>query len=45
MMMSAQQKQAKLQWLQNQSQISGNNLKNLRHETRRTFMNKKRDKN
>jgi hypothetical protein len=28
-----QQKQAKLQWLQNPSEISGDNLQNLRHET------------
>jgi hypothetical protein len=34
-----QWKQAKLQWLQNPSQISGNNLQNLRHETSRTFGN------
>jgi hypothetical protein len=38
-----QQKQAKLQWLQNPSQISGDNLKNLRHETSRTFRDKKRE--
>jgi hypothetical protein len=37
-----QWKQAKLQWLQNPSQINGDNLKNLRHETSRTFRNKKR---
>jgi hypothetical protein len=36
-----QQKQAKLQWLQNLSQINGDNLQNLRCETRRTFVNKK----
>jgi hypothetical protein len=35
-------KQAKLQWLQNPSQNNGDNLKNLRHETSRTFRNKKR---
>jgi hypothetical protein len=29
--------------LQNPSQINGDNLKNLRCETRRTFMNKKRE--
>jgi hypothetical protein len=34
-----QQKQAKLQWLQNPSQINGDNLQDLRHETR----NKKRE--
>jgi hypothetical protein len=36
-----QQKQAKLQWLQNPSQINGDNLQNLRCETSRTFRNKK----
>jgi hypothetical protein len=34
--------EAKLLWLQNPSQINGNNLQNLRHETNRTFRNKKR---
>jgi hypothetical protein len=29
-----QRKQAKLQWLQNQNQINGDNLKNLRNESR-----------
>jgi hypothetical protein len=38
-----QQKQSKLQWLQNSSQINGDNLKNLRCETSRTFRNKKRE--
>jgi hypothetical protein len=38
-----QQKQAKLQWLQNPNQISRDNLKNLRSETSRTFRNKKRE--
>jgi hypothetical protein len=37
------QKQAKLQWLQNPSQISGDNLQNLRHETSRTYRNKERE--
>jgi hypothetical protein len=32
-----------LQWLQNPSQISGNNQQNLRRETSRTFRNKKRE--
>jgi hypothetical protein len=32
-----QWKQAKLQWLQNPSQINGDSLKNLRCETSRTF--------
>jgi hypothetical protein len=36
-----QWKQAKLQWLQNPSQINGDNLQNLRRETSRTFRNKK----
>jgi hypothetical protein len=35
--------QAKLQWLQNPSQINGDNLQNLTHETSRTFRNKKRE--
>jgi hypothetical protein len=38
-----QRKQARLQWLQNSSQISGDNLQNLRRETSRTFRNKKRE--
>jgi hypothetical protein len=38
-----QRKQAKLQWLQNLSQINGENLQNLRHETSRIFRNKKRE--
>jgi hypothetical protein len=38
-----QQKQAKLQWLQNPSQINRDNLQNLRHETSRTFRNMKRE--
>jgi hypothetical protein len=38
-----QQKQAKLQWLQNPSQINGHNLQNLRRETSGTFRNKKRE--
>jgi hypothetical protein len=38
-----QQKQAKLQWLQNPNQINGDNLQNLRHETSRTFRNKKKE--
>jgi hypothetical protein len=36
-------KQAKLQWMQNSSQISGDNLQNLRCETSRTVRNKNRD--
>jgi hypothetical protein len=38
-----QQKQAKLQWLQNPSKINRDNLKNVRCETSRTFRNKKRE--
>jgi hypothetical protein len=38
-----QWKQVKLQWLQNPNQINGENLKNLRSETSRTFRNKKRE--
>jgi hypothetical protein len=38
-----QRKQGKLQWLQNPSQINGDNLKNLRRETSRTFRKKKRE--
>jgi hypothetical protein len=35
-------KQAEVQWLQNPSQINGDNLQNLRRETSRTFRSKKR---
>jgi hypothetical protein len=38
-----QRKQAKLKWLQNPSQINGDNLQNVRRETSRTFRNKKRE--
>jgi hypothetical protein len=38
-----QRKQAKLQWLQDPSEINGDNLNNIRSETRRHFRNKKRD--
>jgi hypothetical protein len=38
-----QQKQAKLQWLQNPSQINEDNLKNLRRETSRTFRIRKQN--
>jgi hypothetical protein len=38
-----QRKQAKLQWLQNPSQINGDDLQNSRRETSRTFRNKKRE--
>jgi hypothetical protein len=37
-----QRKQAKLQWLQDPSKINGDNLNNIRCETRRHFRNKKR---
>jgi hypothetical protein len=36
-------KQAKLQWLQNPSKIYGDNIQKLRHETSRTFRNKKNE--
>jgi hypothetical protein len=35
-----QWKQAKLKWLQNPSQINGDDLQNLKCETRRTYRNK-----
>jgi hypothetical protein len=38
-----QRKQAKLHWLQNPSQINGDNLRNLRRETSRIFRSKKRE--
>jgi hypothetical protein len=38
-----QRKQAKLQWLQDPSEINGDNLNNVRHETSRHFRNKKRE--
>jgi hypothetical protein len=37
-----QRKQSKLQWLQNPSQINGNNIQNLRCDTSRIFRKKKR---
>jgi hypothetical protein len=37
-----QRKQAKLQWLQDPSEINGDNLNNIRRETSRHFRNKKR---
>jgi hypothetical protein len=36
-------KQAKLQWLQNPSQVNGDNMENVRHEASRTFRTKKRE--
>jgi hypothetical protein len=38
----AQRKEAKLRWLQDPSEINGDNLNNIRRETRRHFRNKKR---
>jgi hypothetical protein len=38
-----QRKQAKLQWLQDPSEINGGNLNNVRREASRYFRNKKRE--
>jgi hypothetical protein len=38
-----QRKQAKLQWLQDPSEINSDNPNNARHETSRHFRNKKRE--
>jgi hypothetical protein len=38
-----QRKRAKLQWLQDTSEINGDNLNNIRHETSGHFRNKKRE--
>jgi Fe-S cluster assembly ATPase SufC len=38
-----QRKQAKLQWLQDPSEINGVNLNNVRHKASRYFSNKKRE--
>jgi hypothetical protein len=38
-----QRKRAKLQWLQDPSEINGDNLNNVRCEASRYFRNKKRD--
>ncbi|PNF14347.1 hypothetical protein B7P43_G05571 [Cryptotermes secundus] len=38
-----QRKQAKLQWLQDPSELNGDNLNNIRRETSRHFRNKKRE--
>jgi hypothetical protein len=38
-----QRKQAKFQWLQDPSEINGDNLKNVRREASRQFRNKKRE--
>jgi hypothetical protein len=37
-----QRKQAKLQWLQDPSEINGDNLNNVRRDTSRHFRNKKK---
>jgi hypothetical protein len=36
-------KQAKFQWLQDPSEINGDNLNNVRHEASKHFRNKKRE--
>jgi hypothetical protein len=38
-----QRKQAKLQWLQDPSEVNGDNLNNVRHGASRYFRNKKRE--
>jgi hypothetical protein len=38
-----QRKQAKLQWLQDPSEINGNNLNNVRHKASRHFGNRKKE--
>jgi hypothetical protein len=38
-----QRKQPKLQWLQDLSEINGNNLNNIRREASRYFRNRKRE--
>ncbi|PNF37683.1 hypothetical protein B7P43_G11996 [Cryptotermes secundus] len=38
-----QRKQAKLQWLQDPSELNGDNVNNIRRETSRHFRNKKRE--
>jgi uncharacterized protein YaaR (DUF327 family) len=38
-----QRKQAKLQWLQDPSEVNGDNLNNVRCEASRHFRNKKRE--
>jgi hypothetical protein len=39
----AQRKQAKLQWLQDSSEINGDDLNNIRREASRHFRNKRRN--
>jgi hypothetical protein len=41
--LSDQRKQVKLQWLQDPSEINGDNLNNIRREASRHFRNKKRE--
>jgi hypothetical protein len=38
-----QRKEAKLQWLQDPSEINGNNMNNIRPEASRHFKNKERE--
>jgi hypothetical protein len=38
-----QRKHARLQWLQDPSEVNGDNLNNIRQETSRNFRNKKRE--
>jgi hypothetical protein len=38
-----QRKQAKLQWLQDPSEVNGDILNNVRHEASRHFRNKKKE--
>jgi hypothetical protein len=38
-----QRNEAKLQWLQDSSEISGDNLNNVRREARKHFRNKKKE--
>jgi hypothetical protein len=41
--LSDQRKQAKLQWLQDPSEVNEDNLNNVRREASRHFRNKKRE--
>jgi hypothetical protein len=43
-MLRIQRKQAKLQWLQDPSEINGDNLNNIRHKGSRYFKNNKKGK-
>jgi hypothetical protein len=40
--LSDKRKQAKVQWLQDPSQMNGNDLNNIKHEASRYFRNKKK---